>query len=50
MGGVQASAHSTSVLSSIHEKDKGGALNAGEEKLMDKRHHRKDGDSNGNND
>lgn len=46
-----ASAHSTSVQSSIHEKDKGRATDARQgEKLMDGRHHRRDGHTNGNND
>lgn len=45
------SAHRASLLSSIHEKDKGGTMNAGwEEKLMNKGHHRKDRYSNGKND
>lgn len=38
-----ASAHSTSVQSSIHEKDKGRATDARQgEKLMDGRHHRRE--------
>lgn len=48
MGAYRLSAHSVSALSSIHEKDKGSVMNAGElEKWMNERYHRKEEYSNG---
>lgn len=43
MGAYTLSVHSASALSSIHEKDKSGAMNTGEkEKQMNERYHGKE--------